>query len=137
MPSPSQRLLPVIFQSLETALADEYARRYDEGVALHRDESPPDAPARLRFRIEDQGFSELTGTLTVTPADDTDYEIRCAVDRSRSRQFSYTVPPEAAFPPTTTPRLGQALATFLLNALQEELSRLVREGDEGAFLDVV
>jgi hypothetical protein len=136
-PSPSQHLLPVLFRSLETALADEYARRYDEDVALHRDEGPPDSPARLRFRIEDQGFSELTGTLAVTPADNGTYEVCCAVDRGRSRRFSYTVPPEAAFPPATTPRLGRALAAFLLNALQEELSRLVLEADDGAFVDVV
>jgi hypothetical protein len=131
-PSPSS-LLPAVYRRLERALIDEYARRYDDGVVLHRDEEPSDAAAPLHFRVDYQGRPELAATLSIANNDDRACTVCCSVEHGGAQRFSYR-PLRASQAPTAPDpelsRLGEAMASFLLAELQKELSRLVLEGPD-------
>ena len=133
-PAP-QPLLSVLYQRLQSALTDEYARRFDEGVVLHREEEKtPDTPDRLPFRIDYQGLPELTATLSITAEDDGTYTVCCSVQHGDEQRFSYRPPNDAEGPTPELERLGETMASFLLTELQKELSRLVLDAPRGDHL---
>jgi hypothetical protein len=133
-PAP-QPLLSALYQRLQGALTDEYARRFDEGVVLHReDEETSDTPDRLHFRIDYQGLPELAATLSIPAEDDGAYTVCCAVQHGDEKRFSYRPPRDPEGPDPELERLGEAMASFLLTELQKELSRLVLDTPRGDHL---
>lgn len=134
---PPPALLAVLYQRLKTALADEAARRYGEDIAVSRIDSPSPSAEQVRFRIDGPNLPDLTATLAVTAEEDGPCDVLCAIDGGSTRRVSCTVPPANASPPAEDSQVGRALATFLLNEVQEELSRLVLDGGNAPFMDVV
>jgi len=129
--SPPHNIAALIYHNLETALKNEYARRFDADVILRRTGDSDDA-SEITMRVEYKGLSDLSAELDVTHAGGETYDVHCTVQGGADRRLSYSVPKDMATQLSQGPHLGQKLATFLLEELEKRLERLVLDAPGGA-----
>ena len=121
------RVIGVLYQSLEAALVKQCARRYDAGVVLRRERVSPDG-AKMRLRLRCRGLTQMPVRVIVTHVGGTVYDVLCAVEDGGSRRFSYSQPGEGGTKLSYAPALGEKVATFLLSELEKRLGRMLLKG---------
>jgi len=113
-----------LYGHLESALRDEYTRRYEDGVGLQETKEVSETSARIHIEIDYQDRPELSAELVVAASGDREFEVRCDVDSGNDCQFTVDLDPDDSWEPCARDR-GEQLAHFLLGELERQLTELV------------
>lgn len=128
-PVPSSRVLRpseivnVVYRSLDTALAEVCAHRYEVPLILRRANDDAEATPSLRVQIERRGIAQLPANIRVSHVGGNIYDVRCAVENGPTEQYSYSLPGHANPRQAQAPQLGKNLAGFLLDELERRVGR--------------
>ena len=119
----SNRVLGMLFRSLETALTRQFARRYDAGIALRPDRQSEDE-AKMQVHLLCQGRVDVPVQIEVHHVGGNVYDVKCAVENGGSRQFVHcfrTHKDRNAF--RCAPALKRKMTLFLLEELEKKYGR--------------
>lgn len=112
----------ILYRSLETAVAKECAGRHDTNVGLHRLD---DSDASTLHVELDCPLLQMLVHIHLTHVGGNVYDVCCSVEDGPSCRFSYSLPTHAGTVLSRAPCLGQKIATFLLDELEQQLGRLL------------
>lgn len=114
----------ILYRSLKTGITQECAGRHDADVRLRRQD---DSDASTLHVELDCSHLQMSVRIHVTHTGGNVYDIVCSVEDGPSSRFSYSLPTFQGEGTVLShaPCLGQKLATFLLDELEQQLGRLV------------
>lgn len=128
-PLPSSRVLRpseivnVVYRSLENAVAELCAHRYEVPLMLRRTDEDVEDTSSLHVQIERRGIAHLPAKILVSHVGGNIYDVRCAVEDGPLEQYSYSLPGHANPNRAQAPQLGKSLAGFLLDELERRAGR--------------
>ena len=125
--SASDRLMGVLYRSLESALTKQCARRYDAGLRLRCGRVSSDG-TKMRIHLHCRGLAQMPVRVVVSHVGGNVYDVLCAVEDGSARRFSYSRPGEGGTSLSYAPALGEKVATFLLGELEKRLGRMLLKG---------
>lgn len=124
--TPSQgQLSDALYQSLETALTRQCARRYNVGIVLRCPKEATEDDPELKVRVECPGLTQMPVRLTVSHAGGNVYDVTCSVEEGDSHRFSYSLPGRTEAQVSCASHVGEDLATFLRGELERRLGRML------------
>lgn len=123
--SPAQ-LSTILYRSLESALARQCVRRYNAEIELRCLREATEENPELKVRVSCPGLTQMPVRLTVSHAGGNVYDVVCSVAEGDTHRFSYSLPERTGAPRlSSTPHLGEELATFLRGELERRLGRIL------------
>jgi hypothetical protein len=119
--APLVQVIDILDTSLVAVLDALCTERYGGPVSLERvvDASLP--PSTVRFQLHRATRSELRVDFTVRHVGGTVYDVKGSIENGPSRTFTYSLPETTSFSSPRAPHLAQAVASFLLDALEQRM----------------
>lgn len=123
--TPSLRIVEVLATSLPPALAERSARRYGGELPLHGTEMSEPSSAAIHFCLAPPELPSLDVRFTVRPLGGNVYEVQATIKEGPSQTFSYCLPEPAPLLVPNAPRFIHDAGTFLLDAIERHLGRIL------------
>lgn len=114
----------VLYQSLKTAVTKECAGRHDTDVKLRRLEDEDANGSTLHVEL-DCALLQMAVRIHVTNVGGNVYDVCCSIEEGPSCRFSYSLPAQTGTVLSRAPKLGEKLASFILDELEQQLGRLL------------
>lgn len=114
----------ILYRSLKTAITKECTGRHDTDVRLRRQDDSDDSTLHVEL---DCSLLQMSVRIHVTHTGGNVYDICCSVEDGPSSRFSYSLPTYEGEGTVLSraPCLGEKLASFLLDELEQQLGRLL------------
>lgn len=122
------RMIDGLYRSFVTALAEQCVERGGARVTVRRKEDSSDGGPSIQVQLVCSNLIWMPVRFTIRPNGERLYDVECAVEEGPSRQFTYTLPNQGQTEPSRMPSLGQELATFLLDELEERFGQRLLHG---------
>jgi hypothetical protein len=118
----------ILARSLTSVFDNLCTQRYGGSLSF-RQFPQADAPSTVRFELDRADLPPLGATFTIRHIGGNMYDLVGMIDDGPCQSFSYCLPDPTPTPLPHAPHLAQAVATFLLDALERRLGGdLLRRG---------